>query len=89
MFLTKVRKEIRLCDEIYDNLSKMKEAIKEVENKKRRKFKKKEEKKLKRRKKIEGMIGKKWYRNVSVFYIWNFWKKIVNWLRKKEFYDIV
>ena len=42
--LTKVRKEIRLCDEIYDDVPKMKEQLKEVEDKEKQKAKEKEEK---------------------------------------------
>lgn len=48
--LTKVRKEIRLCDEIYDNVPRMREQIKEVENKEKEKSKEKEEKKIKKKK---------------------------------------
>lgn len=40
--LQKVRKEIKLCDEIYDDVLKMKEQIKEVENKEKEKSKKKD-----------------------------------------------
>ena len=50
--LTKVRKEIKLCDEIYDGVPKMKEQIKEVDEKEKQKIKEKEqEKKLKEKKK--------------------------------------
>lgn len=50
--LTKVRKEIRLCDEIYDKVPKMKKQIKEVDEKEKQKIKEKEqEKKLKENKK--------------------------------------
>lgn len=42
--LTKVRKEIKLCDEIYDGVPKMKEQLKEMDEKE------KEEKNLKRKK---------------------------------------
>lgn len=52
--LTKVRKEIRLCDEIYDGVPKMKEQIKEVDDKEKQKINEKEqeqEKKLKEKKK--------------------------------------
>ena len=49
--LTKVRKEIRLCDEISDNARKMKEQIKEIDEKENEKSKEQEEKKLKERKK--------------------------------------
>lgn len=48
--LTKVRKEIRLCDEIYDDVPKMKEQLKEVEDKEKQKAKEKEKKKLKKKK---------------------------------------
>lgn len=50
--LTKVRKEIKLCDEIYDNVPKMKEQLKELDDKEKQKIKEKEqEKKLKEKKK--------------------------------------
>ena len=50
--LTKVRKEIKLCDEIYDNVPRMKEQIKELDDKEKQKIKEKEqEKKLKEKKK--------------------------------------
>lgn len=50
--LTKVRKEIRSCDEIYDKAPKMKEQIKEVDERERQKINKKEQgKKLKEKKK--------------------------------------
>lgn len=48
--LTKVRKEIKLCDEIYDNVPKMKEQLKELDDKEKQKIKEKEEKKLKKKK---------------------------------------
>lgn len=48
--LQKNRKEIRLCDEIYDAVPKMTERIKEVEEKENEKIKVKE-KKLKEKKK--------------------------------------
>ena len=48
--LTRIRKEIRLCDKFYDDVPKMKEQLKELDDKE------KEEKNLKR--KIEGMIGR-------------------------------
>lgn len=48
--LTKVRKEIRLCDKFYDEVPKMKEQIKEVEYKEKEKSNEKEEKKLKKEK---------------------------------------
>lgn len=47
--LTKVRKEIKLCDEIYDNVPKMKEQLKEVDEKEKQKIKEKESK-LKKKK---------------------------------------
>lgn len=40
--LTKVRKEIKLCNEIYDNVPKMKEQIKEVDEKEKQKNKEKD-----------------------------------------------
>mgnify|MGYP004456748433 FL=1 len=46
--LTKIRKEIRLCDKIYDGVPKIKEQIKEVEEKENENAK---EKKLKEKKK--------------------------------------
>lgn len=49
--LTKIRKEIRLCDKIYDGVPRMKEQIKEVEEKEKQNAKEKEEKKLKKEKK--------------------------------------
>lgn len=50
--LAKVRKEIKLCDEIYDNVPRMKEQIKELDDKEKQKIKEKEqEKKLKEKKK--------------------------------------
>ena len=50
--LTKVRKEIKLCYEIYYKVPKMKEQIKEVDEKEKQKIKEKEqEKKLKEKKK--------------------------------------
>lgn len=50
--LKKVRKEIKLCDEIYDGVPKMKEQIKELDDKEKQKIKEKEqEKKLKEKKK--------------------------------------
>ena len=48
--LTKVRKEIKLCDEIYDNVPTMKEQLKELDDKEKQKIKEKEEKKLKKKK---------------------------------------
>lgn len=47
--LTKVRKEIKLCDEIYDGVPKMKEQIKELDDKEKQKIKEKESK-LKKKK---------------------------------------
>lgn len=50
--LAKVRKEIKLCDEIYDNVPRMKEQIKELDDKEKQKIEEKEqEKKLKEKKK--------------------------------------
>ena len=50
--LTKVRKEIKLCDEIYDGVPRMKEQIKELDEKEKTKINEKEqEKKLKEKKK--------------------------------------
>ena len=46
--LQKVRKEIRLCDDIYDSVPRMKKQIKEVDEKENENAK---EKKLKERKK--------------------------------------
>lgn len=49
--LTKVRKEIRLCDKFYDEVPKMKEQLKEADEKEKQKIKEKEqEKKLKEKK---------------------------------------
>ena len=49
--LTKVGKEIKLCDKIYDGVPKMKEQIKELDDKEKQKIKEKEqEKKLKEKK---------------------------------------
>lgn len=48
--LAKVRKEIKLCDEIYDNVPKMKEQIRELDEKEKENAKEKEEKKLKKKK---------------------------------------
>lgn len=53
--LQKVRKEIKMCDEIYDGVPKMKEQLKEVEDKEKQKAKEKEEKKLKEKKKKDRM----------------------------------
>lgn len=39
--LTKVRKEIKLCNEIYDNAPKMKEQLRQIEEKKQEKVQKK------------------------------------------------
>ena len=50
--LTKVRKEIKLCDEIYNNVPNMKAQIKKVDEKEKQKIKEQEqEKKLKEKKK--------------------------------------
>ena len=50
--LTRVRKEIRLCGEFYDDVPKMKEQLKELNDKEKQKIKEKEqEKKLKEKKK--------------------------------------
>ena len=46
----KVRKEIRLCDEVGDNARKMKEQIKEICKKEQEKSSEKQEKKLKKKK---------------------------------------
>lgn len=46
--LQKVRKEIRLCDEIFDSVPKMKEQLKGVDEKENQKAKEKEEKKDRR-----------------------------------------
>lgn len=48
--LTKVRKEIKLCDEIYDNMPKMKKQLREMDEKKKQKINEKEDKKLERKK---------------------------------------
>ena len=49
--LTKIRKEIKLCDEIYNNVPRMKEQLKEADEKEKQKIKEKEqEKKLKEKK---------------------------------------
>ena len=47
--IEKVRKEIKLCDEVGDNARKMKEQIKEMKEREKGKVKKKEEKKYKNR----------------------------------------
>ena len=50
--LTRIRKEIRLCGEFYDDVPKMKEQLKELDDKEKQKSKEKEqEKKLKEKKK--------------------------------------
>ena len=46
--IEKVRKEIRLCDEVGDNARKMKEQLKEMEERKKQKSKEKEQRKKKR-----------------------------------------
>ena len=48
--LQKVRKEINLCDEIYDGVPRMKEQLKELDEKEKEKSKEKEEKKIKKKK---------------------------------------
>lgn len=52
--LQKVRKEIRLCDEIFDSVPKMKEQLNGVDEKENQKAKEKEEKKIKKKKKKDG-----------------------------------
>lgn len=47
--LTRIRKEIRLCDKFYDDVPKMKEQLKEVDEKEKQKIKEKESK-LKKKK---------------------------------------
>ena len=49
--LQKVRKEINLCDEIYNGVPRMKEQIKEVDEKEKQKIKEEQEKKIKEKKK--------------------------------------
>ena len=56
--LTRFRKEIRLCDKFYDDVPKMKEQIKEVDDKEKQNTKEKEEKNLKR-KKDDRLINQK------------------------------
>lgn len=41
--LQKVRKEIRLCDEIFDSVPEMKEQIKEIDDKEKKEIKEKEQ----------------------------------------------
>ena len=48
--LKNVRKELKLCDEIYDGVPKIKEQIKELDDKEKKHAKEKEEKNLKRKK---------------------------------------
>ena len=48
--LTRVRKEIRLCDKFYDDVPKIKEQIKELDDKEKQNTKEKEEKNLKMKK---------------------------------------
>ena len=48
--LANVRKEIKLCDRIYDKVPKMKEQIRELDEKEKENAKEKEEKKLKKKK---------------------------------------
>ena len=50
--LAKVRKEIRLCDEIYDGVPKMKEQLKELDDKEKQKIKEKEKKLKEKKKKV-------------------------------------
>lgn len=45
--IEKVRKEIKLCDEVYDNVIRMKEQIKETDNKEKKKLKEQEKQKKK------------------------------------------
>ena len=52
--IEKVRKEIKLCDEVGDNARKMKEQIKEMKEREKGKVKKKEEKKIKDKKKYKN-----------------------------------
>ena len=47
--IEKVRKEIRLCDEVSDNARKMKEQLKEMKEKKQESIKTKEKQKKERR----------------------------------------
>lgn len=47
--LAKVRKEIKLCDEIFDNVPKIKEQVKEMDEREKQKIKEKEKKKKDRR----------------------------------------
>lgn len=47
--LVKVRKEIRLCDEIFDNVPKMKEQVKEIDEREKQKTMEKEKKRKDRR----------------------------------------
>lgn len=46
--LTRVRKEIRLCGEFYDDVPKMKEQLKELNDKEKQKIKEKEQEKKKK-----------------------------------------
>ena len=52
--IEKVRKEVRLCDEVVDNASKMKENIKEMEERKQEKVKTKEKNKNKDKNKCKS-----------------------------------
>ena len=51
--LTRIRKEIRLCGEFYDDVPKMKEQIKEVDKKEKQKIKEKEQENKKKGKRYE------------------------------------
>lgn len=51
--LTRIRKEIRLCDKFYDDVPKMKEQIKELEDKEKQKIKEKEQEKKKKDRRYE------------------------------------
>ena len=52
--IEKVRKEIRMCDEVCNNVPKMKDQIKEIDDKEKKKMKEKErERKLKKNRKYE------------------------------------
>ena len=48
--IKKIRKELKLCDEIYDNMPKMKKQLREMDEKKKQKINEKEDKKLERKK---------------------------------------
>ena len=52
--IEKVRKEIRMCDEVCNNVPKMKDQIKEIDDKEKKKMKEKErERKLKKNRKYD------------------------------------